>query len=413
MMIRVLLIFCSIIVTSSLCAAEPVSIGAVLPLSGKFASYGNKALQGIELAMERYNSKGLSKKSPVKLLIKDSEGLPEVAERMVKELGREGVDVIIGPILSSTADSAARRAQHIGIPIITMTQKEGITDIGDWVFRNCITNAAQVKGLVRHAVDGGIKKAAVLYPDNAYGRELSTVFDVEMAKMGGEVVVAKSYRDGQTDFGPEIKAMVGPDFLKKMKAYTEEREKRFKEAERSGIGKDQKNDLIKPRPGFDAIFIADYSERVGLIVPQLAFFDVTGIKLLGISGWNSPNLLKLAGRYLDNAVFVDGFFGGSQRPDVKEFVELYLKTFGEEPTILEAQAFDTAGMVLSVALEGIRSRDGIRNGIRKIREYPGICGNITFTGRDAERGVYLLTVRNERIEEVREEEDSQMNKLRP
>jgi len=411
MMIRVLLIFCSIIVTSSLCAAEPVSIGAVLPLSGKFASYGNKALQGIELAMERYNSKGLSKKSPVKLLIKDSEGLPEVAERMVKELGREGVDVIIGPILSSTADSAARRAQHIGIPIITMTQKEGITDIGDWVFRNCITNAAQVKGLVRHAVDGGIKKAAVLYPDNAYGRELSTVFDVEMAKMGGEVVVAKSYRDGQTDFGPEIKAMVGPDFLKKMKAYTEEREKRFKEAE--SIGKDQKNDLIKPRPGFDAIFIADYSERVGLIVPQLAFFDVTGIKLLGISGWNSPNLLKLAGRYLDNAVFVDGFFSGSQRPDVKEFVELYLKTFGEEPTILEAQAFDTAGMVLSVALEGIRSRDGIRNGIRKIREYPGICGNITFTGRDAERGVYLLTVRNERIEEVREEEDSQMNKLRP
>ncbi len=413
MIIRVFLVLCLMLPPFTLYAAEGVSIGVVLPLSGKFASYGNKALQGIELAMERYNSKGLSKKSPVKLLIKDSEGLPEVAERAANELDREGVDVIIGPILSSTADSASRRAQHLGIPIITMTQKEGITDIGDWVFRNGITNAAQVKGLVRHAVDGGIKKAAVLYPDNVYGRELSTIFDVEMAKMGGEVVAAKSYRDGQTDFGPEIKAMVGPDFLKKMKAYTEAREKRFKEAERSGIDKDQKNDLIKPRPGFDAIFIADYSERVGLIVPQLAFFDVTGVKLLGISGWNSPNLLKLAGRYLDNAMFVDGFFSGSQRPDVKEFVKFYLKTFGEEPTILEAQAFDTAGMVLSLALEGIRSRDGIKNGIRKIREYPGICGNITFTGRDAERDVYLLTVRNERIEEVREEEDSQTNKLRP
>lgn len=385
---------------STLHAAEPISIGAVLPLSGKFATFGNKALQGIELAIEKYNATDKGKKRAVRLLIKDSQGLPESAEKAVIELDKEGVDIIIGPILGATAESAAKKAQELGIPIITMTQKEGIAGMGEWVFRNSITNSSQVKGLVKYAGKAGIKKVAVLYPDNTYGRELSTVFDVEMAKMGGEVVAAKSYRDGQTDFGSEIKAMVGPDFLKKMKAYTEGREKRFKGAERSGIDKDQKNNLIKPRPGFDAIFIADYSERVGLIVPQLAFFDVTGIKLLGISGWNSPKLIEMASDFLNNALFVDGFFPGSRSPQVKDFVNAYMKTFGEEPGILEAQAYDSTGIVLSVIAGGASSREAVKDGINKIKEYQGVSGDITFKERDAERSFYYLTVNKGVIEEI-------------
>src|SRR4030065_2715508 len=233
MMIRVLLIFCSIMVSSSLYAAEPLSVGAIFPLSGKFAAFGNKALQGAELAIERYNSTEAGKKRPVRLLIKDSKGMPKMAEKAVNELNTDGVDVIIGPILATTADAAAKKAQELRIPIITMTQKEGITDIGGWGFRKRMGNSAQVKGLVDYVSRLGIKKVAVLYPDNQFGLELTVLFTTEMARLGGEVVASKDYKEGQTDFGPEIKALVGPEFLEKMKAYTEEREKEFKEAEKS------------------------------------------------------------------------------------------------------------------------------------------------------------------------------------
>lgn len=374
MLIRVLLLFCIFLTsTTNLNASEWVSIGCILPLSGKFAPFGNKALHGLELAVERYNSAGLGKRRPVKLLIKDSQALPEVAEKAVNELDRDGVSLIIGPILGVTSGPAARKAQQLGIPIITMTQKEGITSIGDKVFRNCITNSAQVKGLAGYAAREGIKRVAVLYPDNQYGRELNSLFISEFAKIGGKVVVSQSYKETQTDFGQEIKALVG--------------KKRLKDADRF-------------TGGFDAIFIPDYHERVGLIVPQLAFYDLKGIKLLGASGWNSPDLLKLAGGYLGNSVFTDGFFSGNERPHVKEFVEQYRKTFGEEPGILEAQAYDTAGMVFSVIADGISSREGIRAGVNKIKDYSGVSGDITFKGRDAERTVYLLTVRNGEIEEV-------------
>ncbi len=408
LIIRFLLIF-TILMTplSTVQAAEAVSIGAVLPLSGKFASFGNKALQGVELALEKHNSTEAGKKRPVRLLIKDSKGMPKMAEKAVSELSMDGVDVVVGPILATTADAAAKKAQELKIPIITMTQKEGITGIGGWVFRNGMTNAAQVKGLVDYASRQGVKKVAILYPDNPFGRELTAVFTTEMVKLGGEVVASKDYKEGQTDFGPEIKALVGPEFLEKMKAYTEEREKEFKEAEKSKAKPtptseiEPVEEMEKPMPEFDAVFIPDYADRVGLIVPQLAFYDVRDVKLLGISGWNSSKLINMAGDFLsEDVMIVDGFFSGSPRPQVTDFVGAYRKTFGEEPGIVEALAYDTMGIVLSLIPEGSDSRDGIRNAILKIKDYQGVSGNITFSGRDAERSFFNLTVNRGVIEEV-------------
>jgi ABC-type branched-subunit amino acid transport system substrate-binding protein len=408
MIIRFVLIF-TILMTplSTLQAAEVVSIGVVLPLSGKFASFGNKALQGAELAMERYNSTEAGKKRPVRLLIKDSRGMPKMAEKAVTELNMDDVDVIIGPILATTADAAAKKAQELKIPIITMTQKEGITGIGGWVFRNGMTNAAQVKGLVDYASRRGVKKVAIIYPDNPFGRELTVVFTTEMAKVGGEVVASKDYKEGQTDFGLEIKALVGQEFLEKMKVYTEEREKEFKEAEKSKAKPtltsetEPVEEMERPTPDFDAVFIPDYADRVGLIVPQLAFYDVRDVKLLGISGWNSPKLINLAGAFLsDDVIIVDGFFSGSPRPQVIDFVGAYRETFGKEPGIVEALAYDTMGIVLSVIPEGGDSRDGIKKTILKIKDYQGVSGNITFSGSDVERSFYYLTVMRGVIEEV-------------
>ncbi|MBF8250460.1 MAG: Peripla BP 6 protein [Deltaproteobacteria bacterium] len=409
MIIRFLLIFVILLAPlSTLQAAEAVSVGVVLPLSGKFGAFGNKALQGVELALEKHNSTEAGKKRPVRLLIKDSKGMPKMAEKAVSELNTEGVDVIIGPILATTADAAAKKAQELKIPIITMTQKEGITGIGGWVFRNGMTNAAQIKGLVDYASRQGVKKAAILYPDNLFGRELTIVFTAEMVKLGGEVVASKDYKEGQTDFGLEIKALVGPEFLEKMKVYTEEREKEFKEAGKSKAKPtpptseiEPVEEMERPMPDFDAVFIPDYADRVGLIVPQLAFYDVRDVKLLGISGWNSPKLINMAGDFLsDDVMIVDGFFSGSPRPQVIDFVGAYRKTFGEEPGIVEALAYDTMGIVLSVIPEGGDSRDGIKKTILKIKDYQGVSGNITFSGNDAERSFYYLTVNRGVIEEV-------------
>jgi len=124
------------------------TIGCLLPLSGPYKLYGNRALNGVELALNRFSSQ--NSYPSIKVIIKDTESDPVKAVLAVRELFYENVAAIIGPVI--TAEAAALEAQDKGIPIITLTQKDNITSIGDFVFRNFFTPAAQVKTLVSYAV---------------------------------------------------------------------------------------------------------------------------------------------------------------------------------------------------------------------------------------------------------------------
>ena len=114
----------------------------------------------------------------------------------------------------------------------------------------------------------------------------------------------------------------------------------------------------KPNPGFEALFIPDSAFRVAMIVSQLAYYDITGIRLLGTSGWDSPELLKTDPEHLQGAVFVDGFFPNSFRPEVNAFIESFY-------TVLRAGT----GRDGSPRLR--RRGDGGTADCRKPRRHPG------------------------------------------
>ena len=104
----------------------------------------------------------------------------------------------------------------------------------------------------------------------------------------------------------------------------------------------------KTPPPFEALFVPDYSDRISLIAPQIAFYGLEDIQLLGTNGWNDAELPRLARQFVEGAVFTDSFFLHSSYPFVQEFVEDYFNRFGEEPTILEAQGYDIAGIMLTL-----------------------------------------------------------------
>ena len=61
-----------------------------------------------------------------------------------------------------------------------------------------------------------------------------------------------------------------------------------------------------------------YADRVGLLIPQLAFYNITGVALIGSDNWHTKDLIERAGRHAEGAVFVDGFFPESTDPAVKD-----------------------------------------------------------------------------------------------
>jgi len=386
------------------------SLGVVLPLSGKFGAFGEKALKGIELAARVFDP---GQKDPIELVIRDSKGVPSLAGEAVEELVfDEGVQAIVGPLLSVTSEAAAFRAQDLGVPMISLSQKEGLTQIGENILRNSVLPSQQARALVGYAMDSlGLRTFAILYPRDPYGEELMRAVIEEVQARGGEVKGAEGYETYQTDFGEQIKKLVGLYYLdlrdEEKKEWMKQRKEEIEALkERGEAAKLQK--LMKeqweppPMVDFEALVIPDYYDKVVLIAPQLAYYDVVGVQLLGSHGWNSPKLLELGGRYVDGAVFVDGFFKDSKRPEVRAFVEDFRKEFSEDPDILSALAYDSVNIIMSVVRSGgVSTREDLRQKLSVLRNYKGVTGLTSFgASGEVDKSLGLYRIEGRHIEEI-------------
>jgi ABC-type branched-subunit amino acid transport system substrate-binding protein len=284
---------------------------------------------------------------------------------------------------------AAGEAQKLKIPIITLTQKEGITDIGDYVFRSYMTNPMQIGALVKYAIeDMDLTRFAVLYPDDHYGREMVKLFREEVRRQGGEIRKVKSYDKTQTDFGDEIKEMIG---LKGVSS---------KAKEKTGTKDDNKPDI-----DFDALFIPDSPGSIRMIAPQLAFYDIfiSGVKLLGTSFWNSPDLLKTDSDQLEGAVFTDGFCLNSFYPETNDFIDIFYANYSREPNVMEALVYDAAGIIVKAIKEyDAETREQFRDSLLRLKNYRGVTGKISFSGtRDSQKEIFILMIKDGQIMQIK------------
>jgi ABC-type branched-subunit amino acid transport system substrate-binding protein len=360
------------------------AIGCVLPLTGRHAAAGNKALDAIILAAGIFDK---LKKSPFTLVIEDSKSEPDAARAAVSKLAREKVLCILGPLGSTEAVAAAEEAQRLKIPIITLTQKERITHVGDYVFRNYMTNEMQMERLVAYAVEEmELIRFAVLYPDDHYGREMERLFRDEVMLRKIKTIKSKSYHKSQVDFGDVIKAVT---VTKEMPSGKERVEKSDNEH--------------TPGIDFDALFIPDTSARISMIIPQLAYYNVKGVKLLGTSIWNSVTLVKTAGEHIDGAVFADGFCLNTFYPEANAFIDIFYTNYGREPDVMDALVYAAARMVVKTIEEyDAETREQFKQSLLKLKSYRGVTGYTSFSGtRDAHKSLFILTVKDGQIIQIK------------
>ena len=393
------------------------TIGCLLPLSGPYRHYGNKALNGVELALNKFSSQNSSEY--IKVIIKDTESDPVKAVQAVKELFNEKVAAIIGPVIM--AEPAAQEAQDNGVPIITLTQKGDITSVGDWVFRNFFTPVAQVKALVSYAVEAlNLNRFAILYPEENYGKTFMNLFWDEVIAFGGRVAGVESYNSEHTDFSDPIKKLVGlyyevPEHLNISDPEADDEKNKdasivddsdtslgdAREYDESSI--EERQEKIEAIVDFDAIFIPDAPKKAGLIIPQLAFYDVTDTYLLGTNLWHSDSLIEMARQYVQGAIMPDGFFAESASEEVMDFTRSFHNTFQRTPEFIEAVAYDTAMILFqTVSSPDIRFRSDVRNKLKTLTDFRGVTGLTSFNNSGEVRNkLYLLQIKGRGFVELK------------
>lgn len=373
---------------------ESKTVGVVLPLSGKNAVIGQRALRGVEMGLGVHLPG-----STFKLAVMDSEGNPDNARRGVERLVKEdNVIALVGSLLSKTAPAVAAKADELGVPNIALSQRSGITEVGPKVFRNSLTGEMQIRYLVRVAIDEmGLKKFAIMYPNDPYGVEYANIFWDEVLARGGEITSVQNYSVKETDFRLPIQRLVGTFYGE---ARVDEYRARLKDLQKDKKRSDRQkaaDDILPPIVDFDALFIPDSARALGQISAMLAYNNVRGVKLLGTNLWNTRDIAKRAGNSASNLVFVDSFLP-NQQADRSRFVSEYKSIFNEEPSLIEIQAYDSALILRQLITAGASTRDDLAKRLVGLKKFPGALGSLDMSAdREIERPLMALSIQNGEI----------------
>ena len=390
-----------------------INVGVILPLTGKLAATGQKVLQGIQLA---YNLLPEDSRDKIFLNVQNSSGSTGI-EEVLKNLARNPKTVgVIGPLFSDEIKQSADIAGLFKLSVFSPTASSAdLVETSPYIFRNALTRKIQARFLAEYSINTlKLRRFVILYPLESFGEELKDEFLKAVESFGGEVVGVSSYERSQNDFKNQILALGGLadddlDRITRKQILENNDQKDFSDPtllSRPRVDMEHRfNDKIENLKvslelGYDAMFIPGVYDKVGLIVPQLAFYNVDEITLLGANGWNSPELITMAGKHLKSNYFVDGFYLDSRQDEVKRFVEQFQNSYGEAPSYLSAQAYDAAGIIFKNIISGADNRLKLRNSLIMVNNYPGVTGKTDLLeSGDSEKNIFALTVKKKKIVE--------------
>jgi ABC-type branched-subunit amino acid transport system substrate-binding protein len=358
-----------------------------LPYKGAFLPYAASLLRGAQLAMESHRSDGND--ASVVLAAKDYGGdlgrLGTVLDQTCREARCVG---IVGPVFSREVPVVASRAAQWRIPAVSPTAT-GPMPPNRYLFRAALTAQAEGAAVGRYATQHlGLKRFAVLAPQDRYSTEIVSAFSDEVSLQGGRVIFSGTYQSGAVDFGPEIKRLKEVDLRQEGVMETLPAE-------------NTSPDAPAPEPvyipGFDAVFLPGDGETAGLIASQLRFYDVT-VPLLGSSGWNNRAVVTNGGRYVEDAIFVDAFFANSQDASVQQFVKQYRAKYRDAPDVFAALGYDATALLLRGLKAGAQNGDRLRDELTKITAPAGVSGITGFDpAGDVQRVFSWIQIRNGRF----------------
>lgn len=246
-------------------------IGVLVPLTGRYARFGNAYQAAVRLAgaaVPPIAPSGIPAADPAgwQFVLEDSEGDVVAAALAARRLITEQhCQVLIGALLSAPTATAALVADQHGVPLVSPSAThERLGALSDQVVQTNLTGRLEAEILAQLAREVLLKERfAIIRPDSPEGLSQAEAFATAVARLGGLVVREVVYDPAAIDFRTQIQA------------------------------------LRLERP--EVIFAPATVDQMILLGPQLDFYQI-GALVLGPSDWNSARLLQRAGSVMEQAI---------------------------------------------------------------------------------------------------------------
>lgn len=351
-------IFASLLVTAGMVAGcssntsgdgkgGTIKIGTDLELSGNVASYGQSISEGLQLALDEINKKGVNGEKIKLVNVDNKSDAAEATSGALKLVSQDKVSAIIGSATSTDTLAQVQVAEDNKVPLITPTgTNPSVTvqngKLNDFVFRTCFIDPFQGTVAANFASNTlNVKTAAVLIDNSSdYAKGLAAAFKKAFKKNGGKIVSQEAYVAKDTDFHATLT--------------------RIKAA----------------NPEF--VFLPGYYEEVGLILKQARELGLN-VPFMGGDGWDSPKLVEIGGAAaLNNTYITNHYSSGDSDSKVQDFVKAFEEKYnGKSPDAFNALGYDTA-YFLADAIKRAKSSDPvkIKDALAKTSGLALVSGNL-------------------------------------
>ena len=338
---------------------DKIQIAVAAPMTGDNSEYGIGFYNAVLLKAKEWNDNGGVLGKQIEIVQYDDKNTSEEATTIAQKIVSDKKVVgVIGHFASGVCMTAAPIYQENKIIEISPSSSHpDYSGIGDFIFRNNTVISKEGAASIDIAVnDLGKKKVGIISIMTDWGTNTSKMIKEMIEKTDAEVVAHEEVMEGSDDYTPAIT--------------------KLNEA------------------GADVVICCGMYNLVAPVAKQYKQIN-PDIKIVGFSNSYSQQLIELGGEAVEGVCFPVIFFSESDDPEVKNYVEAFKKEYGNAPSALTSQAYDSAGILLTAIKEaGTTDSEKVKEKLYEIN-YKGVTGDTKFDSNgDVDKQFVKVTIKD-------------------
>ena len=317
------------LINSNVNALEKISIGLLVPLTGKHSDIGQSIIKSTRLAINQIDDK------IIEIIPRDTAANAEKTLNAANELKDLGVKIVIGPVFNQSNEHLGQLKDIIFLSLTNKSNK-----ISNNVINAGINSTSQFNAILKFQKESGLSKTLLLIPKENFKNEIENgiknsnikykkkyYYDSDPTKLTKQIEKITKYERRKQNLDDEITR------LEKLEDDKYEKQ----------IEKLKKRDTLG-KIGFDSVVISDFDETLKSITTSLLYTDVTTkrVTFITLNQWFDESLLREVSSQ-------NIYFPSINRDNFTKFTKIYREKFRETPTQLSFLSYDLVGLVYFLA----------------------------------------------------------------
>lgn len=336
---------------------KDIKIGALLPLTGDLALYGESGKQGLTIALDEFkaNHKDLS----FDIIIEDDKADVKIAlSSFNKLITTDDVKIVIGAMASGVTLGIAPVVNKKKIILIAPTSTASdVTNAGDYIFRVCVSDAYEGKSMADYiARMFKDKRIGVAYINNDYGVGLKKNFIESATANKLNIVFENGYNPTQKDF--------------------------------KGIINKLKNEKV------DLLYLVAQKEQIEFFkqCKELNYKP----QFTGSTMVEDNDLFAKLADFLDGTIYTYRSYNPTDTgTTTKYFINAYHKKYNKVPDFYAASVYDATRLALQTAYDCSKNKTDPKKYLYEIKNFNGVTGLISFDANgDVQQGFSIKEIKN-------------------